>query len=88
MTGLRSKLLIGAVAAAMMMAASPSFAFVAWTCTAKDSHGHKFTKEVWGFLSFDTRPSAMSWTLKKCQDESRWPKSCQVIENTCFKSHA
>lgn len=81
----RSRFLMGAVAAAAILAASPSFALVAWTCTAKDSVGKKYTHQAWGLFSLDTHPSAEAWTMYKCEKDSRRPNTCKITN--CFKSH-
>ncbi len=69
MTRIFPKVLLGAVAAAAIMAATPSSAFVAWACTAKDSSGHKYTRRTLGLPDVDTRPGAEVVHARQVREE-------------------
>lgn len=86
MTGIRSKGVLALAAAAMLLAASPSYAFVAHACTAKDSRGVKYSYEYFGILSFDSKYSAASFAMQACKAKSSRPNSCRIT--VCIKTHA
>lgn len=80
----RSRLLTALVTAAAIFAASPSYALVAWACTAKDSAGKTYSREVYGLFSLDTKPSATFWTLVRCRANSKTPDTCTIV--SCKKT--
>ncbi len=73
------------VAVATVPAASPSQAFVAYACTAKDSHGVKSRYEYFGWFSFNSKISATSFALAACKAKSKTPDSCKIT--VCTKTH-
>jgi hypothetical protein len=87
MTGFRSNMLMAiVVAAGTLITVSPSYAFVAWACTAKDSHGVKSTYEYHGLFTFDSKLSAASFAKAACEAKSKSPATCHIT--TCWMTHA
>lgn len=81
----RSKTILALVAAGTLLATTPAFAFVAVTCTAKNSRGTKFTNEYFGLFQVDSRMSARSYAMAECKAKSSNPDSCKVT--TCRVTH-
>ena len=69
----RSRVLLAAVAAGVMLAASPAFA---WVCTAKNARGALYTSV--GLVAAGT----CSRAIVKCQANSVYPRTCRVVSST------
>ena len=69
----RSRVLLAAVAAGLMLAASPAFA---WVCTAKNARGALYTSV--GLFAAGT----CSRAIVKCQAQQRLPANLQGSELT------
>ncbi len=67
-----------ALAAIVLMAASPAFAATA-VCTAKDSAGKHWTETQTGLLDFSVKTIASALAKADCQDKSKHPATCQVV---------
>ncbi len=74
----------GAVAAlavvGILCAASPASAFVSVACKAKNSAGKSFVHTADGIFEWDSKLSATTFAMAKCQDGSKKPDSCKIVE--------
>ncbi len=68
----RSRVLLAAAAASLMLAASPAFA---WVCTAKNARGALYTSV--GLFAAGTCNRAVI----KCQLNSAYPRTCRVVSS-------
>ncbi len=67
-----------AFAAACLLAASPALAATA-VCTAKDSAGKHWTETQTGLLDFSVKIIAEALAKADCQDKSKHPATCRVV---------
>jgi len=73
------RFIVPALAAALLLAASPAFAVTA-TCTAKDSAGKKWSESRTDFLEWSAKTYAGAVAKGDCQDHSKHPATCKVTD--------
>ena len=81
----RNGAVLALVVAGTLLAAAPSYAFVAVACTVKDAHGHSWRNEYFGLFKIDSTISATSYAMADCKAKSSKPGTCKLAG--CVVTH-